>query len=76
MVELSPANLVPGLELPLSKPSVDFPEAPGSSVRPAGAGGTLGAGGRGVTRLSVSSSPAFLAVFPRHCSTEPLQVFS
>lgn len=27
MVELSPANLKLGLELPLSKPSVDFPEA-------------------------------------------------
>ncbi len=32
MVELSPANLELGLELPLSKPSMDFPEAPRNSA--------------------------------------------
>lgn len=48
MVELSPANLELGLELPLSKPSVDFPEAPQSSARPPDPGGTLQADGRGV----------------------------
>lgn len=55
MVELSPANLEPGLELPLSKPSVDFPEAPRSSAQPLAAGATLRAGGRGIssTHLSV-----------------------
>lgn len=48
MVELSPANLEPGLELPLPKPPVDFPEAPHNSARPPDAGGTLRAGGGGV----------------------------
>lgn len=45
MVELSPANLQLGLELPLSKPLVDFPEAPRGSARPLDAVGTLWAGG-------------------------------
>lgn len=42
MVELSPANLELGLELPLSKPSMAFPEAPSSLARPLDVGGTLG----------------------------------
>lgn len=45
MVELSPANLELGPELPLYKPSVDFPEPPHSSAQPPDAGGSLWAGG-------------------------------
>lgn len=50
MVELSPANLELGLEPPLSKRSVDFPEAPCSLTRPLDAGGTL-RGQAGLSRL-------------------------
>lgn len=42
MVELSPANLELGLELPLSKPPMDSPEAPCSLEQPLDVGGILG----------------------------------
>lgn len=55
MVELSPANLELGLEVPLSKLSVGSPEASGSSSGPLDAGGSLRPGGRdaGSARLPI-----------------------